>query len=353
MLVFPAGTTKARDGRGPFHLKDRAAMQAVIDRTLQYMGGIEAMVDYDHALNKVDKPGATAKAAGWIKQWEAREDGIWALVAWTEPARAAIRSSEYRYLSPLFYSDTAGNLLQFLNVSLVNHPGFDLEAIAARAETAINPKDTSMDFMKKLAKKLGLDESASEEALLAAVGKLQSADKDTVAAAVETGISEALKPVALAAGFKDSDKVDAKALAEKVTAIAATGAAAGTGDQDKTITALQAELKDTATQLNALKSQIATSDAETFIDQAITEGRVGVKPLRDHYIKRYAASAEGAAAVKTEIVALPTVSGTVITTPSPSGDGVTALSASQKETARVLGMSEDEYLEAVKLDQGA
>lgn len=57
--------------------------------------GQDLDVDYDHKAK-------TDKAAGWFKNVEARDDGLYAQVAWTQPAFAALKAGEYRYFSPEF-----------------------------------------------------------------------------------------------------------------------------------------------------------------------------------------------------------------------------------------------------------
>ena len=48
--------------------------------------------------------------------------------------------------------------------------------------------------------------------------------------------------------------------------------------------ALQAELATVTSQLNGLLGEGKKKAAETFVDAAIREGRVGVKPMRDRYV---------------------------------------------------------------------
>src|SRR5262245_40041905 len=55
--------------------------------------GTELDIDYDHKAH-------SGKAAGWVRDAEARSDGLWLAVEWTEPARSAIMQGEYRYFSP-------------------------------------------------------------------------------------------------------------------------------------------------------------------------------------------------------------------------------------------------------------
>lgn len=55
----------------------------------------ELDIDYDHKAT-------TGEAAGWVKQAEARADGLWLLVEWTKSAREKIKEKAYKYFSPEF-----------------------------------------------------------------------------------------------------------------------------------------------------------------------------------------------------------------------------------------------------------
>ena len=81
-----------------------------------------------------------------------------------------------------------------------------------------------------------------------------------------------------------------------------------------------------------------------FIDGAIKAGRVGVKPMRDHYIARHAASEAGAAEVEKEIGALPVVGPSgALPVPPKSKTGEVVLNAEQQTAARVLGLDPKAY----------
>ena len=103
--VLPAGKFSGRDGRGPYELVDAPA---VIEATRRRAGEGRMPIDYDHAIDLAAPKGLPAPAAGWFKGLQARADGIWALVEWTERAAAMIRAKEYRYLSPVFSSHRRG-----------------------------------------------------------------------------------------------------------------------------------------------------------------------------------------------------------------------------------------------------
>lgn len=55
--------------------------------------GQEIDIDYDHKAK-------TTEAAGWVKQAEARDTGLWLLVEWTKEAFGKIKARAYKYFSP-------------------------------------------------------------------------------------------------------------------------------------------------------------------------------------------------------------------------------------------------------------
>lgn len=187
VLLIPAGKFSARDGRGPFVAGVRADMETIVARTRAYHGATEILVDYDHqsvfaAKNGV---GGTAKAAGWLKQLEVRNDGIYGRIEWTAAARAAIRAGEYRYLSPVIPSRKSdGRILMILNVALTNSPAVDLETVAASASfnqttvAALSRLGVTMDGqahtnkLEQAAALLGLEAGADGSAVAARLREL-------------------------------------------------------------------------------------------------------------------------------------------------------------------------------------
>ena len=341
LKVFPAGTVAARDGRGPYNSGGLAELKAAIQRTLDRAGKTEVMVDYDHQsyFGVKDGVGGTAKAAGWIREWQVRDDGIWARVAWTDAAAAAIKANEYRYLSPLFTHDKHNNLGVILSVALTNTPAID-DVVAQAARATL---ENEMDFMAKLRKALGLDDSAGEDAILAAIGKM--ADPEKVKEESAEAMSQALAPIRKAAGLKVD--ADAEAIVAGVKALADAKAAAasdaGAGGDDA-ITALTAELKTTAEELTALKGTIAKEKAEAFVDGAIKQGRVGVKPQRDRLVAMHVKDPAEAEALIND---LPILGGgnTIVPNnpPAKDKDGLVALTAEDRELCTQLGLDPKAY----------
>jgi phage I-like protein len=70
-------------------------VQKFADGVKNKIRGQDLPIDYDH--REKDN-----KAAGWVQNAEARADGLWLLVEWTQAARDAIKKREYRYFSPEF-----------------------------------------------------------------------------------------------------------------------------------------------------------------------------------------------------------------------------------------------------------
>jgi len=79
---------------GTIVIDQSRAQRFVANETLQ-VRGIQMDIDYDHKRRRDD-------AAGWVIQTEARADGVWYLVEWTDEAAGKIRAKEYKYFSAEF-----------------------------------------------------------------------------------------------------------------------------------------------------------------------------------------------------------------------------------------------------------
>jgi phage I-like protein len=60
--------------------------------------GQDLDIDYDHKAQ-------TGEAAGWVRDAQARDDGLWLFVEWTKDAFTKIKSKAYRYFSPEFVDE--------------------------------------------------------------------------------------------------------------------------------------------------------------------------------------------------------------------------------------------------------
>lgn len=264
--LIPMGVFGGRDGRGPYKLTDAAHAAQVVAATMAHAGGVDPVFDYDHQSEYAPKPGVggTAPASGWMKEFDAREDGIYARVEWTAAAHAALLAKEYRYISPVFVHAKDGTVRGILRAGLTNNPNLQLPAVASQADiTDFNPADEGLSMsLTAIAAALGLGEAASEADCLGAITALQ-------------GQATGLATVAQAAGLQ----ADAVA-GDVVTAISAFKAD-GKPDPAKwvpaeTVTAIQSQLTE-------LQAGITKDKAEIAVDAAIAAGKV-VPALRDHFI---------------------------------------------------------------------
>ena len=177
-------------------------------------------VDYDHAE-------AGTKAAGWFTgQADVRGDGtsarLWAEVEWTPQAAEAIRSGEYRFISPEFTfheKDQKTGLMtkakELLAAALTNRPHF-VELAPVTAVRGLTP--TEGDIMQRPGVTLsGVALATRGAEILAAQGLDEPTDEDLVEAFAQAeaeGIVDDFDPLAVqaatAARVARQDEIHAK-----------------------------------------------------------------------------------------------------------------------------------------------
>lgn len=326
--LVPNGRIETHDGRGPYQIEDA---QAVINASMADRGDIE--IDENHASFLSAPKGGEAPARGWIVEMQARDDGIWGRVDWTDDGRRLVASRAYRRISPVFDPETrkTGRISKILNVSLVNRN--NLRGLAALNQQ----QEPDMDLMAKLAELLGLEAGADEAAITAAIEALKTPKTDD--AEMQAQISEIGAALGCEAG-SDAGLV--------LNAALEAGKAKG---DDGVIAELQAELATVTTSLNEIKETGAREKAEGFVDSAIREGRVGVKPMRDRYVSMHMADPGNTEAL---INAMPQLGSTPTTLrPTPSADGQPVLNAEQLKVARMLGQDPKVYAAALEAERAA
>ncbi len=314
--LLPAGEIRTNDNRGPY--RALGGVQALIQRSLASERGM--LLDENHSTDVAAPRGEPAPARGWITGLEERDGAVWGKVDWNAAGKQLMAEKAYRFISPVIIHTAAGEIISIARASLVNKP--NLRGMAALHQ------EENMNLLAKLIAALGLNASTSEDALVAAVTSLHA---ETTQATV--ALQAQLDPIAEAAGLKKGAKAD-----EVLTAIGTLKAGAS---DDTRIVALQAELTTVTNTLNSLTESTARDKATAFIDGAIASKRVGVAPLRDHYISRHM---QDSAAVEKEIGAMPILgqSHTAITPPvDKAGKG--ELTPAQKATVSLMGISEEAY----------
>ena len=141
----PAGTIATVDQRGPYRAVDLAALASA---SLADAGG-RLPIDENHATDRAAPEGRPSPARGWIVALEARADGLWGKVEWTEAGRALMAAREYRFTSPVIRHLENGTITAVLRTALTNTPNL-------RGITALNSEKDTMDLLSQLRAPLGL-----------------------------------------------------------------------------------------------------------------------------------------------------------------------------------------------------
>lgn len=246
IMLLPKGEFAGRDGRGPWNAGDEADLRTIVQSTLKRAGSTEIVIDYDHQtmFGAVPGVGGRAPAAGWIKEFDVRSDGLWGRVEWTEAAAQAIKAGEYRYISPVYQFLKSGQVLHLLSAGLTNVPNLDLAAVAASAQSTNQEEN-----MDKIALALGLAQGASEGEILAAINSVLTS---TAAMAVAVGLDKSAKPDAILTAVQAA-KTSLPDPAKYVPI--------------EQVTAMQADIK-------TLKDATAVEKAETAVNKAIADGKL-------------------------------------------------------------------------------
>lgn len=163
--LIPAGPTiTGRDGRT--WLFDEEAQTSVL--AIFAARGVDLAIDINHALQLQAPDGKESPAAGWVDQLEVRNAALWGHVNWTPRGDVAVTSRDYRYLSPVFdYEPDNGRILRLVSSALTNTPNLRL--------TALNHEEPTVALSAAIAAALGLKADATDEAAVAAVNALKTA----------------------------------------------------------------------------------------------------------------------------------------------------------------------------------
>nr|ELR5228507.1 phage protease [Providencia rettgeri] len=373
--LLPAGHFAARDGRPD----DVPGNQWFIDATIaaQFIEATAAigqpvLFDYNHVTLKQDSdPTACteAKAAAWLRdprndmQW--REGlGLFVRLSLTPAAQAAVDNGEWAYLSAVFPYDEAGYPLYLRMGALTNDPGLtgmqSMAALSARLDTLITlspqPEDVLMnETLLQLLEKLGitLPEDTSElteDALRELLGQALVAIETLLASAqVALDTQEVIDTTqdvdVLASDITDIVDDNSAELAE-VEQILEEAALAGV-DLTQFVPAKAYNLL--ARSAAVLNAQAKTGGAENIIATARRSGRVLAAEVP--YLRTLART-RGIAALNAAIKGRPAIAAvtrrqtTVLGKPAQR---LAVLSASDKEAARLQGLTEAEFLKRKKL----
>lgn len=353
------GRFNLRDGRGPFQI---ANMDEVIETTRQAVAAGEPPIDYDHQTDfaAIKGVGGRAPAAGWIKELQARPDGIWGRVQWTEAARKAIEAGEYRFLSPVFTHTKDGQIKAILRAGLVNDPAMDLTAIAS--------KEKGMDeLLKELRAALGLpddaDQSRAVESVKAAakastalqsiakeLGLKPDAEADEVVAAAK---SNRTTVTAVAKVLKLDETAAAEDVAKKVGEVVTAKSESGSegNDPDPSEYVPRKMYDELAERVEKIETASTENAAETRVSDAVKNGKIS-PAQRDWAIAYAKKDPDG---FDDFVAKQPVIcSGEELVEGVKPSDGKTGskLSKADQEVCKAMGMSEEDYLKTVNEEAG-
>ncbi|WP_428429529.1 phage protease [Pararhizobium sp.] len=351
ILLIPAGTFSGRDGRGPYHAGDRTRLETIAAQTRSFAGPLDLVIDYEHQSINALENGKPAPAAGWIKEVQARDDGLYGRVEWTANASAAIVAKEYRYLSPVYFHTEAGDILALQNAGLTNNPNLHMAEVSAHSVF----RSTNEVPMKNILAALGLADGASEADVLTAINSLLTSStaiavaagltKDAAPAVVLTAVNSAFadrKAIATATGKAESAAGD-----ELVTAVR-SAMTMGAPDPTKFVPIEQVSAMQT--DLKALKDRMAAGDADAEVGQAIKDGKLA-PALKDWGISMHKADPAAFKAFVENAPVLTSAQRTATANPPKKEEG--DLSEHHRRLASAMGIDPKEYAKTLAAEAAA
>lgn len=320
--LLPSGTFSGRDGRGPWH----CIPSDVIARTREYQGGVDIPVDYDHQLEHAAQNGRPAPAAGWISELEARDDGVWGRVEWTDRAREHLAAREFRYLSPVFYHEMDGEVLLLESAALTNVPNLTgLKALSRMDGPHFSQGEPDMDILKTLASVLGISEADATEAAVESAVRSLAAENGSMKATLSS----------LGKALKSDDETSASIM----KAAQSLASRVETPDPAKFVP------MDTFNAVHEELGKMKAAQAIALVEQGKTEGKI--TPGMENWAKSYASA--DPESFKAFLASAPDMrpgarkSSHATATP-PGGSGAPDVPSSAKELCRAMGVSEESYL---------
>lgn len=308
--VLPPGPTiGGRDGRQWSYDANQ-----VITETVAHTQGTDLPFDYNHATELKAPKGEAAEASGWAREYRVNERGaVEARVEWTQKARNAIESREYRYISPVFaFDERTGRIARFSSFALVNKPNLLTKALNSEQAAFLSqqPEESDMALAAILAA-LGLPETATDEEAVAAINKLLEDKKVALQTAAN---SEKAPSLALYVPRQDYNALEQRALnAEQKLE---------QRDKDQLKVAINAEIE------GALKiGKITPATKDYHLAACQEEG--GLERFRE-FVKN-----------------APSVTDPV----TPQGEHrveTKALNSEQQQAARMLGMDDEQYTKHIE-----
>jgi len=255
---------------------DEEAMDAIIAEFERR--GNDIVIDYEHQT----LTGEEAPAAGWLRKFVKKgQEGLWAVVEWTEKAKDYLTKKEYRYFSPVFWvRESDRKVVSIENIALTNFPKINnLHPIMAKINSDLSRASRSNDF-NNLNNPAHEEREQKEGMMLEKLKKLfklaADADEAKVVGAVEavvaknTELEKAKKGSAEVVACKEV--LEALTLKEDATKEAVITAIGGLKSTD---TAAQVLSQQVAT----LTKEIAKMKQDDLVEVALLEGKTSPDEL--------------------------------------------------------------------------
>lgn len=174
-------------GDGVLQVVDAQAIASLVN---SFKPGQAMVVDYDHGSLNTDQSSA---AAGWVEELQARADGLYARIRWSNRGRADVEGGAFRFVSPVWMPEVAPTKdnprvrpARLVNVALTNSP--NIRALKPLTNTAAGmlahsatplsdatvASGTPRNPMKNLTKHLGLPDDADETMILNRIKEVQA-----------------------------------------------------------------------------------------------------------------------------------------------------------------------------------
>ena len=198
--IAPYGEFPAVVGGRKFtQVIDREAAQALAESFIP--NSTAALIDFDHFSMDPDR---SSEAAGWTQQMEARDDGLYARIDWSDVGAGAVKGKRFRFFSPVWNradcETLAGGRIRprrLKSLALTNAPNIPHRPITNR-----NPNEEVT--MTAIAEALGLPADADEATVLEALKALQSRVDELETADSETKADEIMNRFADVIQDKDA-----------------------------------------------------------------------------------------------------------------------------------------------------
>lgn len=175
--LIPVGTFTGRDGRTWHNNQPDNVIQ------LTTASNREQPLDWEHSTEIKRPKGEEAPAAGWFSEYRIKDGHIEGRLEFTPRGLQSVQNREYRYLSPVFRYDNAGNVYDIRSAGLTNRHNLLLPALNHEnpdASLTTDQESTDMDLtalLAALATALNTEITSPEQALDAV--KKQSTDLQT------------------------------------------------------------------------------------------------------------------------------------------------------------------------------